>query len=231
MAAYLDILIHRSIWNWRAIDYSTMQYAMFLVMRDIRGKTVEEIAAILPSSPTKRQESFNNERFSLHGMNGRQIHRLFARMTDYLRRNPAKHLIIKSTTSEAKKALRLNTFGPITQTATRMSSIMQANSADIAIGSAGCCCSPRASTPVTAICPTRRSGIITWSRICWHKASILSPTNATLALRGSSRRAAGLPFRAHAAFKKADLDARQESLLQLAERIWSPERLVQEAAS
>ena len=38
VAAYLDILIHRRIWNWRAIDYSTMQYAMFLVMRDIRGK-------------------------------------------------------------------------------------------------------------------------------------------------------------------------------------------------
>ncbi len=40
VAAYLDILIHRRIWNWRAIDYSTMQYAMFLVMRDIRGKGV-----------------------------------------------------------------------------------------------------------------------------------------------------------------------------------------------
>jgi hypothetical protein len=35
-AAFLDILIHRRIWNFRAIDYSTMQYAMFLVMRDIR---------------------------------------------------------------------------------------------------------------------------------------------------------------------------------------------------
>ena len=46
-AAYLDILIHRRIWNWRAIDYSTMQYAMFLVMRDIRGKNPAELAAVL----------------------------------------------------------------------------------------------------------------------------------------------------------------------------------------
>ncbi len=38
VAAYLDILITRRIWNFRAIGYSTMQYAMFLVMRDIRGK-------------------------------------------------------------------------------------------------------------------------------------------------------------------------------------------------
>src|SRR5690606_36495994 len=41
----------------------------------------------------------------------------------------------------------------------------------------------------------------------------------------------GMPFRAHAEFKKADLDARQALYQQLAERIWSPERLAQEAAS
>jgi Protein of unknown function (DUF1524) len=41
----------------------------------------------------------------------------------------------------------------------------------------------------------------------------------------------GLPFRAHDEFKKADLDVRQELYQQFAERIWSPERLSQEAAS
>lgn len=41
----------------------------------------------------------------------------------------------------------------------------------------------------------------------------------------------GLPFRAHAEFKEADLDARQALYQQLAERIWSPERLAQEVAS
>jgi hypothetical protein len=46
-AAFIDILIHRRIWNFRAIDYSTMQYAMFLVMRDTRGKSVEELASSL----------------------------------------------------------------------------------------------------------------------------------------------------------------------------------------
>src|SRR6202011_3891236 len=46
-AAYLDILIHRRIWNYRAIDYSTMQYAMFVIMRDIRGKSAAELAIML----------------------------------------------------------------------------------------------------------------------------------------------------------------------------------------
>ena len=41
----------------------------------------------------------------------------------------------------------------------------------------------------------------------------------------------GLTFRAHAEFKKADLDARQELYQKLAEQIWSPDRLAQEESS
>jgi hypothetical protein len=81
-AAYLDILVHRRIWNWRAIDYSTRQYAMFLVMRDIRGKSAADLAALLRERLDSEGETFaRNDRFRLYGMNGRQIHRLLARMT------------------------------------------------------------------------------------------------------------------------------------------------------
>jgi hypothetical protein len=87
-AAYLDILINRRIWNWRAIDYSTMQYAMFLVMRDIRGKSTEELAAMLRDRLDAENETFapndRNDHFGLHAMNGPQIHRLLARMTEYV---------------------------------------------------------------------------------------------------------------------------------------------------
>src|SRR5262245_4271213 len=85
VAAYLDILIHRRIWNWRAIDYSTMQYAMCLVIRDIRGKSDTELADMLRQRLEGETDTFaSNDRFRLHGMNGRQIHRLLARMTDYI---------------------------------------------------------------------------------------------------------------------------------------------------
>ena len=42
-------------------------------------------------------------------------------------------------------------------------------------------------------------------------------------------RSSGLPFKAHGDFLKADLDARQELYRQLAEKVWSPERLAREA--
>lgn len=57
-AAFLDILIHRRIWNWRAIDYSTMQYAMFLVMREIRGMDREELAHLLRQRLDAETETF-----------------------------------------------------------------------------------------------------------------------------------------------------------------------------
>lgn len=86
VAGYLDILIARRIWNWKATDYSTMQYNMFqLVILAIRGKSVAELAGILIERLDAEEHTFaSNERFHLHGMNGRQIHRLLARMTDYV---------------------------------------------------------------------------------------------------------------------------------------------------
>lgn len=86
VATYIDILIARRIWNWKATDYSTMQYAMFqLVILSIRGKPVSELAQILKQRLDAEEETFaSNDRFYLHGMNGRQIHRLLARMTDYV---------------------------------------------------------------------------------------------------------------------------------------------------
>lgn len=85
VSTFIDILITRRIWNWRNIDYSTLQYAMFTVIRDIRGKSATETAQILTQRLTDDQETFDkNERFALHGMNGRVIHRLLARMTDYV---------------------------------------------------------------------------------------------------------------------------------------------------
>ena len=62
-----------------------MQYAMFLVMRDIRGKAPELLANAAASAldeETRRSRATTAS--GLHGMNGRQIHRLLARMTDYI---------------------------------------------------------------------------------------------------------------------------------------------------
>lgn len=86
VASYIDILVARRIWNWKSTSYSAMQYNMFkLVILQIRGKSSSELAEILTERLHAEEETFaSNDRFRLHGQNGRQIHRLLARMTDFV---------------------------------------------------------------------------------------------------------------------------------------------------
>lgn len=87
VAAYIEILLARRLWNWHSISYSTMQYAMFLTMREIRGKTVTDLVDVLSKRLEAQEESFaSNERFSVHKMNRYMVHRLLARMIDYVER-------------------------------------------------------------------------------------------------------------------------------------------------
>jgi len=85
VARYIDILLARRVWNFRSIAYSTMQYAMFLVMRDIRGLPPDALALHLTDALTKEHETFtSNDRLRLHQQNRYQLHRLLARMTEYV---------------------------------------------------------------------------------------------------------------------------------------------------
>jgi hypothetical protein len=85
VASYVDILIARRLWNYRSIAYSTMQYAMFLVMHEIRGKSVEQLVPLLRERLDKEEEQFDtNPTLRLHQQNRYSLKWLLARMTDYI---------------------------------------------------------------------------------------------------------------------------------------------------
>jgi hypothetical protein len=230
VASYIDILIHRRIWNLRATDYSTMQYAMFGVMREIRGKAALELVGLLKQRLQDEPAFASNERFRLHGMNGRQIHRLLARMTDYVAtmsgqasryseyaqrgrkgyevehvwaNHPDRHVDEFSHSSDFQEYR--NRFGGLLL----LPKSFNASYGDLPYG-------------------IKREHYLTQNLLAQTLHEGAYDHNP-----GFKRFIAdtGLPFRAHAEFKKADLDARQKLYLSLAERIWSPERLDVEAVS
>lgn len=85
VARYIDILLAWRIWNSRSIAYSTMSYAMFLTMRDIRGLEVVDLAERLHGALQGELETFeSNDYLRLHQQNRFQLHHLLARMTDYV---------------------------------------------------------------------------------------------------------------------------------------------------
>jgi len=85
-ATYINILIVRRIWNYRSISASTMLYAMFITLRDIRHKEPSEMAKLLSQKIYEDTQLFESGDypFALHGQNRSRIHLLLARITDYI---------------------------------------------------------------------------------------------------------------------------------------------------
>lgn len=95
VAAFVDILIAWRAVNYMSLTYSTMEYAMFLVIRDIRRKPVEELAAILTQKLEETGLSFDGNAdgsrtgmrdFALNQWSKRYIREMLARITDHIER-------------------------------------------------------------------------------------------------------------------------------------------------
>jgi hypothetical protein len=231
VAAYLDILIHRRIWNWRAIDYSTMQYAMFLVMRDIRGKNAPELAALLRQRLDAETETFaSNDRFRLHGMNGRQIHRLLARMTDYVETRSGMASRYAEYVQRGKKGYEIEHIWADQPERHTDEFAHPSEFQEYRNRIGGLLLLPKSFNASYGDLPYAEKrehyvGQNLLARSLHEKAYDHNPGFLRFIERS------GLPFRAHAQFKKVHLDARQALYQKLAERIWNPAVLDQEAAS
>jgi Protein of unknown function DUF262/Protein of unknown function (DUF1524) len=231
VATYLDILVARRTWNWKDTSYSTMQYNMFqLVILAIRGKSTAELAQLLKQRLDAEGETFaSNDGFYLHGMNGRQIHRLLARMTDYVETNSGR----ASRYSDYIKRSGKNGYEVEhiwANHADRHQDEFQ-HAVDFAeyrnrIG--GLLLLPKSFN--------RSYGDLEYPQKVEHyygqnllAQSLHSNSYDHDPGFRSFREASELPFKAHPKFKKADLDARQMLYRKLAERIWSPESILREA--
>jgi uncharacterized protein DUF262/uncharacterized protein DUF1524 len=231
-AAYVDILIYRRIWNWRAIDYSTMQYAMFIVMRDIRGKSTPELVSLLRQRLDSESETFlSNDHFYMHGMNRRQIHRLLARMTDFVETRsgmPSRYADYSKrggrdgfeiehiwANHHDRHTDEFDHPSDFSEYRNRIGDLLllpksfNASFGDLAYAE---------------------------KRGKYDSQNLLARSlheNAYDHNPGFLRfvEQTGLPFRAHATFLRADLDDRQELYRLLAEQIWSPDRIEDQAVS
>jgi hypothetical protein len=248
-AAYLDILINRRIWNWRAFDYSTMQYAMFLTMRDIRGKSATDLAGLLRERLDAETETFapndRNARFGLHGMNGPQIHRLLARMTDYVETRSGQASRYVEYAQRGRKGYEIehiwaNRPERHTHELDQRSVFQEYRNRVFQeyrnrIGQeyrnriGGLLLLPKSFNAAYGDLPyaeKREHYVVGQNLLAWslHERAYDHNPGFRRFIEES-----GLTFRAHAEFRKADLDERVELYRKLAEQIWDPGRLSLEA--
>jgi hypothetical protein len=231
VSRYLNILIARRVWNLRAISYSTMQYAMFLVIKEIRGKSAAELVELLGKRLASETETFtSNDRFSMHGMNKRQIHRMLARMTDFIETSAggasryAEYIQRKGKNGYEVEHIWANHPDRHTDEFSHPADFKEYRNR------------------IGGLLLLQKSFNASYGDLPY-KEKLDHYNGQNLLARslhdGAYSRNPGfkrfikelsLPFKAHSDFKKADMDARQELYRQLAEEIWDPTWLERDLA-
>lgn len=203
-----------------------MQYAMFIVMRDIRGRETDDLATLLRQRLDADGETFSsNEVFRLHGMNGRLIHRVLARMTEYVETRSGMPSHYSEYAKRGGKGgyeiehiwadhadRHEDEFSHPTEFAEYRNRI-----GDLLL-------LPKSFNASYGDLPyDKKVGHYDSQNLLARSLN----SNAYDHNPGFFQfiHASGLPFQSHAEFRRADIDVRQELYRHLAEQIWDPDRL------
>jgi hypothetical protein len=229
VARFVDILLTWRLWNFRSIAYSTMQYAMFLVMRDIRGLELEPLALKLRETLDKEQETFaTNDRLYVHQQNRWYLHRILARMTDYVEQQsgmPSRYMEYVSNTGQNRYEVEHIWADKYERHTDEFSHPVDFQEYRNRFG--GLLILPRSfNASYGALTYEEKLPYYNSQNLLVRSLHPQCYERNPGFLRFVDE--SGLPFRPHAEFKKADMDARYELLRQLAERIWNPDELLRE---
>lgn len=228
---YLDILLNRRIWNWHNIGFSTMQYAMFLVMREIRRSTPEKLAEQLYQRLERERQTFtSNPRFSLNQRNGIFVHLLLARITGYVEQQsntPSRYVeYIKRENKYEVEHIWANKPERHTDEFAQPADFLEYRNR---IG--GLLLLPKSFNASYGALPSEKKLPLYHG----HNQNLLAcslypPCYEHNPGFSSFIKRSKLPFKPYSTFRKKELDERQELYCQIAERVWNPEQLLTEVA-
>lgn len=228
-ARFIETLLVRRIWNWHAITYNALQYYMFLVMREIRGKSLKELVKVLSARLTAQEETFDNPRFGMHKMNRYMVHRLLARMTDTLERESGlatRYTDFVNWTSDKKNPYEVEHIWANHAERHKDEFDHPADFAEYRNRIGGLLLLPKKFNI------SYNDKTYTEKIKHYIKENLLAMTLHPLCYENNPDfvkfiKTQGLNFKPHEKFKKADLDVRQELYIALAKHTWRPERLAE----
>jgi hypothetical protein len=226
VATFLDILVTRRIWNFRLIAYSTMQYAMFLVMRDIRRKEPRQLAEMLYERLQTEKEGFRtNDRFHLTKMNRNVMMRVLARMTDYIERESG-HVshYVEYVSGSGKKRYEVEHVWAAKPDRYVDEFPHEADFYEYRNRIGGLLLLPKSFNASYGALPYEEK------LDHYNSQNLLARTLHSQCYEHNPgflafRERSGLPFHPHDRFRRADLDERQVLYTRIAERIWDPQQL------
>ena len=227
ISQFLDILIHRYIWNSKRISESSMRPIMFQLISTNRKKSVQELSNFLFEYLENDEVKFtSNKTFKLTINNRRQVHRLLARMTDYI--EVKSGITPKSHYTEYTQTAKDNGY-EIEHIWANHFERYQADFKDEAEFS-------EHRNRVGGLLLLQKKTNASYGDKAYNEKydyyfgqNQLAASLHEKAYKHSPFlefiKKSGLAFRPHSEFKKEDLDLRQELYLNLAETIWNPKIL------
>jgi len=229
VSGYLDIFIARRIVNFRTLSYSSLSYAMFNLVKAIRGLNVSKLAEELKRRLEEMWETFDAvSNFYMHQQNRWRVHYLLARITYYIERESG---VASSFDTYVSRQIK-NPFEVEHIWANKYERHTDEFDSEDAFHQyrnrfGGLLLLPRGFNQSYGDKSYEEKG----NKYIEHNllAKTLHPqcyVNNPSFL--GYRERSGLPFRAHPeTFRKKDLDERQELYRRICEKIWDPARLDQ----
>ena len=230
VSRFVDILLTWRIWNFRSIAYSTMQYAMFLVMKDIRGMESEPLASRLHGRLSQESEQFqSNSELYVHQQNRAYLHRVLARMTGYLETASGQQPSYLKLVSRGQPRYEIEHIWANHPERHEDEFEHPSDFSDERNRIGGLLLLPKSFNAAFGDLPYEEK------LKHYNSQNLLARSLHPLAYERNPgflhfMKQSGLPFRPHTQFKRADIAVRGELYLQLAERIWNPDDLLNEVS-
>lgn len=225
VANFVDIVLARRVWNFKSIAYSNMLYWAFIVMRDIRRLDVDALSAKLIERLDEQPQFADNERLRRHQQNHYQVHHLLARMTHFVEAECGvastfdQYVVRKAKKPYEIEHLWADKFERHTEEFDHPADFDEYRNhvGGLVLLPRGFNQSLGDKTYEDKLAHYNAQNVLVRSLnpACYENNPSFS------AFLGRS----ALPFKSHAVFKKSDLDERQGLYREIAEAVWSVDRL------
>ena len=235
MARFVDILLAWRLWNFRSIAYSTMQYTMFGVMHACRGLAIDALARTLHATLTEEKQTFaSNDRLYVHQQNRYALHRLLARMTDYVETQSGQPSRYVEYVSEGKTRFEVEHIWADQAERHKDEFPHPTDFAEHRNRFGGLLLLPKTFNASYGALPYTNPDDPEKAKLPHYNTQNLLARSLHAQCYehnpGFLRfvKESGLPFKPHAQFRKADLEERGKLYRQIAERVWNPADLLKE---
>ena len=252
-ARYLDILIHRRIWNGRSMNYSNTFHPVCRLILEIRGKNTAELVKLLHASLNESGDNESgdtffssmvqmalfhdshtsaftkNNQFHLHGRNRSKIHLILARMMEYVEVQSGESSRYVEYVDKEAIPYEIEHIWANRPERHEDEFPNEADFEEYRNRIGGLLLLPKSVNASIGDDPYAEklgvySGQNLLARSLHESAYEHNPGFRQFRERSE------LPFQAHPEFNRADLDKRQKLYQLLAEQIWNPERLREDAS-